>query len=283
MEKETKKIKILAVQISSVIGDKHANFEQVRTLVEDNIEENTDLVVLPEVWTVGWACDKFRSSAENIKESETVNFLAEIAKKYNSYVAGGSFITVNDFGEYYNTMPFLDRNGSLVATYDKMHLFSYYGCDEGKFVTAGKNPVCVKLDNGIKVGLTICYDIRFPELYRAYRKVGADLFINSAAWSVTKPVPWEVLTKSRAVENQTYMVALTQSGELPDGDFNIGHSRIIDYKGETISEIGIGDSPETSHRGVLKSVLNFDDIYSFRNKCTVLNDIHKEGYKVIEI
>lgn len=67
---------------------------------------------------------------------------------------------------------------------------------------------------GIKTGLTICYDIRFPEIYRAYRKAGADLFINCAAWGLNKPVPWECMTRCRAVENQTFMVALTQSGYI---------------------------------------------------------------------
>src|SRR5574344_529305 len=204
MEQKDKKLKILAVQISSVIADKHANFDKVQRLVADNIESDTDIVVLPEVWTCGWACDKFRETAENLENGETVKFLANIAKKYNCYVAGGSFITKK--GEnFYNTMPFLDRKGKIVASYDKMHLFSYYGCDEGKFVSCGENPVIVTIDKNVKIGLSICYDIRFPEIYRAYRKAGVDLFINSAAWSVTKPIPWEVLTKARAVENQTFM------------------------------------------------------------------------------
>src|SRR5574344_1556686 len=197
MEEKAKKLKILAVQISSVIADKYSNFEKVEKLISQNIEKDTDLIVLPEVWTVGWDCNKFKNSAENLKNSETINFLSKIAKKYNSNIAGGSFITKNDDGKFYNTSPFLNRKGALVTTYDKMHLFSYYGCDEGKYVDCGKNPVCITLDNGVKIGLTICYDIRFPEIYRAYRKSGVDLFINSAAWSVTKPIPWEVLTKSR--------------------------------------------------------------------------------------
>ena len=86
-------------------------------------------------------------------------------------------------------------------------------------------------------GLTICYDIRFPEIFRAYREAGADLLVNMAAWGSKKPIPWEYLTGARAVENQCYMIALTQSGKIKDNEYNIGHSRIFDYCGETIAEI----------------------------------------------
>jgi predicted amidohydrolase len=281
MEEKRKNLKIMAVQISSVAGDKFANFKKVKKLIAENIDSDVDLVVLPEVWTCGWACDKFIASADLINDSETIRFLSEIAKNYNVNIAGGSFISKKEDGKYYNTCPFINRQGELIATYDKMHLYSYYGCDEGKYVTCGENPVIINIDD-VKIGLSICYDIRFPELYRVYRKAGVDLFLNCAAWSVTKPVPWEVLTKARAVENQTYMVALTQSGALPDGDYNIGHSRIIDYKGETLAELGVGDSIETSQEGVMKAVIDFEEMQDFREKCTVLNDIHQEGYKIKE-
>lgn len=126
---------------------------------------------------------------------------------------------------------------------------------------------------GINVGLTVCYDIRFPEIYRAYRKAGADLFINAAAWGLNKPIPWECMTRCRAVENQTYMVALTQSGYIEDSEWNIGHSRIIDYKGESISEI------KDQKEGAMSALIKFDEMYQFRDKCTILNDI-RESYEV---
>jgi nitrilase len=128
--------------------------------------------------------------------------------------------------------------------------------------------------DGIKVGLTICYDIRFPEIYRAYRKAGADLFINCAAWGLSKPIPWECMTRSRAVENQTFMVALTQSGYIENDEWNIGHSRIIGYKGETISEI------KDQKEGAMSATLDFTPMYEFRDKCTCMNDI-RTNYEVV--
>ena len=255
MGQKEKEINISAIQMCSKIGDKKA----------------TDIIVLPEVWTVGWSPKHFRETAEEINSSETIKLLSDIAKDYNSWIVGGSFISKSN-ENYYNTCPVLNRKGELVALYSKNHLFSYYGCDEGKLVEIGKNPVMVDIE-GTKTGLTICYDIRFPEIYRAYRKAGADLFINCAAWGLKKPIPWECMTRCRAVENQTYMVALTQSGYIENGEWNIGHSRIIDYKGETISEI------KDQKEGAFSAALDFAPMYEFRNKCTCLNDIRK-SYEV---
>lgn len=266
----TKSIKISAIQMNAKIGDKKANFDKVSALIERDID-TTDVIILPEVWTCGWSPRVFQDSAEDLNDSDTIKFLSRIAKEHNCWIIGGSFITKKD-GHFYNTCPVINRDGKLVTTYSKNHLFSYYGCDEGKFVDTGNSPVMVNID-GVKVGLTVCYDIRFPEIYRAYRKAGADLFVNCAAWGLSKPIPWECMTRSRAVEEQTYMVALTQSGFIENDEWNIGHSRIIDYKGETISEI------TNQKEGAMEAILDFDSMYKFRDKCTCLNDI-KETYEV---
>lgn len=266
----TKSIKISAIQMNAKIGDKKANFDKVSALIKRDID-TTDVIILPEVWTCGWSPRVFQDSAEDLNDSDTIKFLSRIAKEHNCWIIGGSFITKRN-NHFYNTCPVINRDGKVVTTYSKNHLFSYYGCEEGKFVDTGKSPVMINID-GIKVGLTICYDIRFPEIYRAYRKAGADLFVNCAAWGLSKPIPWECMTRSRAVEEQTYMVALTQSGFIENDEWNIGHSRIIDYKGETISEI------TNQKEGAMEAILDFDSMYKFRDKCTCLNDI-KETYEV---
>lgn len=272
MEEKEKSLKILAVQMSSKVGDVKSNYLKVLNLIEKNIKNKPDIVILPEVWTVGWMPSVFTDSAESIEDNGTIKFLSDIAKKYSTNIIGGSFITKSG-DKYYNTCPVINRQGELIATYNKMHLYSYYGCDEGKFITVGNHPVMVEID-GVKIGLTICYDIRFPELYRAYRKAGVDLLVNVAAWGLHKEIPWEVLTKARAVENQCYMVAITQSGKIAGKDWNLGHSRIISYDGATLSEIGVGDVKETSLEGVMFADIKFNEMYKFREKCTVLLDIH---------
>jgi predicted amidohydrolase len=121
--------------------------------------------------------------------------------------------------------------------------------------------------NGINVGLTICYDIRFPEIFREYRKNGADLLVNMAAWGSKKPIPWETLTRARAIENQAYMIALTQSGQINENEWNIGHSRIFDYVGETVAEI------KDQKEGIMSCEINFSSMYDYRKTCTVMKDI----------
>lgn len=269
MEKE--KINITAIQMESIIGNKHANFEKIEKLITQNMKPNIDIVVLPELWNVGWACDKFIDAAEEIKTSETITFLAKFAKKYNTNILGGSFVQKNG-NKYYNTCPVINRQGELIATYNKNHLYSYYDDSEGSYLTRGENPVIVTIE-GVKIGLTICYDIRFPEIYRAYRKAGADILVNMAAWPLSRAIHWNALTQARAVENQTYMVALTQTGILPTGAKNLGHSVIYDYSGNILDEINTTE-------GSISATINLYDMYEFRDKCTVINDI-QENYEVI--
>ncbi len=267
-----KSLNVMAIQMSSELGDKSKNIEKIQTLIKNNVKKDTDVIFLPEVWTVGWTCKYFEESAEDIDNSGVIKTLSELAKQYNVNIIGGSFISKKE-GKLYNTCPVINRNGELVATYDKCHLFSYYGDNEGTYITEGSNPVLVNLE-GVRIGLTICYDIRFPELYRAYALKGVDLMANMAAWGSKKEIPWVSMTHSRAVENQCYFVALTQSGAIENGEFNLGKSTIIDYKGDNLAEI-------TSGEGAISATIDFEEQNSFRAKCTVLKDIH-ENYQVKE-
>lgn len=272
MEKKNK-VKLLAIQMESVIADKDANILKVNNLLRTSLgKKSADFVFLPEVWTVGWSCSSFLDCAEDIDNSDSVKMLKSVAKKFNTNIIGGSIIQKKPDGTYANTCPVINRKGELVCTYEKNHLFSYYGCDEGKYITAGKNPVMVMLD-GVKIGLSICYDIRFPEIYREYRKSGADILVNMAAWGASKKIPWDSMTTSRAVENQSYFVALTQTGMLKSGERNLGHSMILDYKGDILDEIN-------QIEGGIYAEVSLKDMYDFRDKCTVLNDI-KDSYEVV--
>ncbi len=271
MEKKTK-ISLLAIQIGSEIADVEANILKVENLLEQNLSsKRADFVFLPEVWTCGWDCVSFPACSEELENAKSINMLKKIAKKYQVNIIGGSIIEKKADGTLRNTCPVISRKGELVCTYEKNHLFSYYGCAENNYVKVGTQPVIAELD-GIKIGLTICYDIRFPEIYRAYRKAGADILVNMAAWGSEKKIPWDSMTTSRAVENQTYFVALTQTGKLREGA-NLGHSMILDYKGDILSEIN-------EIEGEIYANIDLDEMYSFRDKCRVLDDI-KNSYEVV--
>lgn len=266
----SKSVNIGMLQMQSITGDVEANCKKVNELVQSHNLNDLDMLVLPEVWTCGWLCEIFKETAQDINNSKAINLLSDIAQKYNINIIGGSFIEKKG-DKYFNTCPVFNRKGELIATYSKNHLYSYYGCNEGYYITCGDTPVMVNLE-GINYGLTICYDIRFPEIYRAYRKAGADVLVNCAAWGSTKPVQWEVMTKSRAIENQCYMIALTQTGHIINDEYNLGESRIIDYKGEELSTI-------IKKEGITSAKISLDKMYDFRQKCTILNDI-KDNYEV---
>ena len=268
-----KNINVTAIQMSSELGDKQKNIKKIKKLISQNVKKEPDIVILPEVWTVGWACEYFKESAEDLKTGEVTNFLSQTAKDFNVNIIGGSYITIQN-GNLYNTCPVFNRNGELIAYYNKCHLYSYYGDTEGEIVKNGENPVMVTIE-GARIGLSICYDIRFPEIYRAYALKGVDLIVNVAAWGIKKEIPWVSMTHSRAVENQCYFVALTQSGAILNGDYNLGKSAIIDYKGDNLSQIDSGE-------GAISAELDFNAQNLFRSKCAVFKDIHK-NYEVKEI
>lgn len=271
---EKKKIKLLAIQMESAIGNIDLNIESVRNLLRANLEKynDADFVFLPEVWTCGWDCISFPSCAETVEQANSLKMLKETAKQFCVNIIGGSFVRKNG-DKLFNSCPVIDRTGKLICMYDKVHLFSYYNDTEGDYITSGSNPVMAEVD-GVKLGLTICYDIRFPEIYRAYRKAGADILVNMAAWPKSRKIHWDSLTTARAVENQSYFVALTQTGLLADGAENLGHSMIIDYAGNALDEIN-------EMEGAIYAEIDLEKMYEFRDKCTVLKDI-KNSYEVIK-
>lgn len=268
------KIKLLAIQMESAIGDVELNIETVRNLLIANLNkyEGVDFVFLPELWTVGWDCPSFPNSAATIEDSNAIKMLKATAKEFNVNVIGGSFVEKKG-NKLYNTCPVINRSGKLVCTYNKNHLYSYNGDTENKYITVGNNPVLVELD-GVKIGLTICYDIRFPEIYRAYRKAGADILANMAAWPKSRDIHWNTLTRARAIENQTFMIALTQTGLLADGIENLGHSLIYDYEGKILDEIN-------EIEGSIYAEINIAKMYEFRANCPSINDI-QDSYEVIK-
>jgi len=225
---------ILAIQINSVIGNFNANCSKVSALTS-NFYNNADsaklpdIIFLPEVWTLGWYTDCFREFA---KENKTaIEFLSDIAKKYNVNIIGGSYIR-EDNGVYKNSCPIINRKGELCAIYDKIHLYSPDG--EARAVESGDTPLIVDIE-GLKIGLSICYDIRFPELFRSYmaEQNKPDMLINLSAWPKTRRAQYDAMAKSRAVENQSYFLALSQTGLIKDDIYNSGYSALIEPLGET--------------------------------------------------
>lgn len=263
-------IRVLIVQNNAILNNKNANFDIVEKLVESYIDEKMDLMILPEVWAVGWDCQNFQNVAEDPENSETLDFIKHLASKHKTMIAGGSFITKTKNGQYKNTLPIVTKEGRVLALYDKMHLFSHKGSSEEKFVSQGENLITIDLGY-TKIGLSVCYDIRFPELFREYSKNGVEVFINTAAWGRNKLMHWETMQKARAIENQCYMIAADQTGKIQGNEYNLGHSMVISPWGDIIGELG-------EEEACIFAELDLNKLRKLRDEFPLLKDRRNEEF-----
>lgn len=181
---------------------------------------------MPELWSTGYYPTPVKDFADK-DGKRTTEFLCAAARKFNVNIIGGSVIVKSD-GAIYNRCIVANRQGELAATYDKTHLFSF--AKEGDVFRAGDKISTVELD-GVRCGLAICYDLRFPEFMRKITLAGAEIIFIPAAWSLKRLVPRQILTKARAIENQVFVVFANSSGK----------SEVVNPRGEVVAESGLGE------------------------------------------
>jgi predicted amidohydrolase len=209
----------------------------------------TDVIALPEVFAVRGSDQDYRASAQ-LLSGPLVDHLAAIAHRHNAWVLAGSLIEAAD-QKCYNTSLLLNRRGDTVATYRKIHLFeakleSGEVIRESDTYEAGNTPVMADLE-GWQCGMAICYDLRFPELFRRYSAQGADLFfIPSNFTQRTGRDHWEVLLRARAIENQCFVVAPDQHGVNPHSLVeSYGNSMVVGPWGEVLARFEEGEQVAT--------------------------------------
>jgi predicted amidohydrolase len=198
---------------------------------------DVDVLVLPELWTVSYFdFDRYREAAEPMG-GPTVTRVASAAVAAGLWLLAGSIIE-RDGDSLYNTSVLLDPSGNVVASYRKVHLFGYRS-QEREVLQAGRD-ICV-VDSPIgRVGLSTCYDLRFPELYRAMVDDGAEVFIVPSAWPYPRVEAWTTLNRARALENQAWLISANCCGGQPAQRY-CGRSMIVDPFGDVVA--GIGDRP----------------------------------------
>lgn len=235
--------KVAALQMASG-PNIHGNISEARRLIENAVEQGARLVVLPEFFSImGLNDDDMVAAREQIGSGVVQSFLAEMARKHHIWVVGGSIPLVADApNKIRNTCLVYDEHGEQVARYDKIHLFNldlgneHY--HEAKTVEAGNQVVVVDSPFG-RIGLAICYDLRFPELFRAMKNV--DIIVLPAAFTATTgKVHWETLVRARAIENLSYVIAAAQGGYHVNGRETHGHSMIVDPWGRVLDELPRG-------------------------------------------
>jgi nitrilase len=231
--------RIAAVQTVSG-GDVAGNLDAIEPLVADAARRGARLVVLPEYFGVfgARATDKV-AVREPEGEGAQQAFLARLARQHGIWLVGGTVpIATADPGRVRSASLVYGPDGKRVARYDKMHLFAFQQgeerYDEGRTIEAGGEPASFDAPFG-HVVLSVCYDVRFPELYRRFRDV-ALILVPSAFTAVTGAAHWHVLLRARAIENQCYVLAAAQGGVHPGGRRTYGHSVIIDPWGVVVAE-----------------------------------------------
>ncbi|MCC2628889.1 MAG: hydrolase, carbon-nitrogen family protein [Thermomicrobiales bacterium] len=241
--------------------DKQANIAAALDLVDRAAATGARLVTLPEVWPYLGPDDVSRDQAETIPGPIT-ELLAERARRHGIYIHGGSIYETRpgDPGMY-NTTVVIDPTGEIIARYSKIHMYDVVldgvaTYQESAAVTPGNETAITEID-GIPVGLTICYDLRFPELFRILALEGAQAIVLPAAFTLmTGKDHWETLIRARAIENGLYMIAPAQWGTHPPGNWCYGRSMVVDPWGTVLTTAadGVGIAYATVDRSRIATV-----------------------------
>jgi predicted amidohydrolase len=245
------------VQYSPLWEDVENNKKKLEVLLKENKPE-PGVIIFPEMSLTGFTM-RPESFAESL-EGESIKYFKEISRRYSSSVIAGVILTEND--SFFNTIIHLDKTGELIKVYKKIHPFSFG--DENKHYKAGSEIVITEIE-GIKSGLSICYDLRFPELYRYYGKEKVDLIINIANWPITRIHHWRVLLRARAIENLCYVIGVNRVGTDPKLTYN-GYTSVFDPMGEEML-CNINDEKISSLE------LSFSTVREVRDRFPFLNDI----------
>ena len=270
------KIKIAAIQMSTV-ADKMENVRTVKTYLEKIKDENPDFVILPEMFCCPYQTENFPIYAE--KEGGPVwQQLSGYAKQYGIYLIGGSMPEKDAEGNVYNTSYIFDREGKQIGKHRKVHLFDLdvkggQTFKESDTLTAGDSDTVFDTEFG-KIGVMLCFDIRFPELSRMMVNDGAKVIFVPAAFNMTTgPAHWELSFRTRALDNQIYMVGCAPARDVSAGYISWGHSIVTDPWGRVIDMLD-------EKKGILLAELDMDYEEQVREELPLLKSRRKDMYKL---
>lgn len=270
------KIKIAAIQMSTV-ADKMENVRTVKAYLEKIKDENPDCVILPEMFCCPYQTENFPIYAE--KEGGPVwQQLSGYAKQYGIYLIGGSMPEKDAEGNVYNTSYIFDREGKQIGKHRKVHLFDIdikggQTFKESDTLTAGDSDTVFDTEFG-KIGVMLCFDIRFPELSRMMVNDGAKVIFVPAAFNMTTgPAHWELSFRTRALDNQIYMVGCAPARDVSAGYISWGHSIVTDPWGRVIDMLD-------EKKGILLAELDMDYEEQVREELPLLKSRRKDIYQL---
>lgn len=252
-------------QMDVALGQPDINLARVRRWTAEAARRGSDILILPELWSTGYDLEHAASYATPLDRGVFAE-IAHLARENQIHILG-SCLSVIGKGQFGNTAVLFDPTGEAIGAYSKIHLFGLMA--EDRYLTVGNGRSLVKTNWGL-TGLAICYDLRFPELFRAYALDGAKIVFLPAEWPYPRLAHWRTLLRARAIENQMVVVACNRVGTSNNTTF-FGHSCIIDPWGETVVEMGDTES-------LLTVVVDLDKVDEVRAKMPVLSDRQPQNY-----
>jgi len=259
--------RISIIQMDVRLGDLKSNLKLGLKRIEKATDKGSDFVVLPELWPTSFAYKSISSYPSNYHE-EILTLVQNLAYKGKICIIAG---TICEFegGKFYNTCYVVGSSGDILGKYRKIHLFKQL--KEDQFFTPGNSPKVIQTKFG-KIGLAVCYDLRFPEIFRALAVNGAEIIFVPAEFPAPRVGHWLTLLRARAIENQCFVVGANRVGKIGDLEY-FGRSVIFDPYGNTIDEGG-------SKEEIITADIELDEILKVRQMLPTLSERRPEAYEI---
>ena len=270
------KIKLALCQMN-VVDNKKENLNKASLIIKESVRKHADFIILPEMFICPYSNDKFIEYAEEETNSPTLKHISKLANDNDVYILAGS-IPEKESDKLFNTSYLFDKDGEIIAKHRKMHLFDIDVKDkitfkESDVLTAGDNVTMGETEFG-KIGIGICYDVRFPELARLMVEDGALMLCYPGAFNMTTgPAHWELLFKSRALDNQVYCVGVAPALNEDASYHSFGHSIVTNPWGEVISQA-------SEKEELIICEIDLDEITKIREELPLLKNKRDDLYEI---
>jgi omega-amidase len=262
---KTMELTISLGQMDVRLGEPAHNLATVKGLAAEAARRGSDILVLPELWSTGYDLENAATHATPIDQG-IFSAVAELAQEHNLHILGSCLSLLGE-EQYGNTAVLTEPDGRAGGDYSKIHLFRLM--EEEQYLTAGDRLALLETAWGPS-GLAICYDLRFPEMFRSYALAGARIVFLPSEWPHPRLAHWRTLLRARAIENQLYVVACNRVGTSKGTDF-FGHSCIIDPWGQVVIEGGEGEL-------LLTAAIDLDRVDAVRRTIPVFSDRRPDLY-----
>jgi predicted amidohydrolase len=270
------KIKLSLCQMK-VLDDKESNISRAVEMIERSAINKADVVILPEMFNCPYDNNKFSIYAEDLESGKTIKSISKAAKEFGVCVIAGSIPEYSE-NKLYNTCVAIDNKGNIIGRHRKVHLFDInipgkIEFKESDTLSPG-NDITVVDAGFCKIGIAICYDVRFPEIFRVMALRGAQIVVVPAAFNMTTgPLHWELLMRARAVDNQVFIAAVSPARDENANYVAYGNSIVVDPFAEVLGRLG-------AEEDILFSNIDLSILYKTRDELPLLRHRRDEIYKV---